>query len=113
MATAITDKPLTARSITEEQIQEYRRLDSLRLEHAAKARNYERKLDMIAGHFRNVLTDLNKQRLRRLGYDIMLVDGRRYPKWKDEFIRIAGPDEAQKVEENTQPTKQLKVEPID
>jgi len=50
-----------------------------------------------------------KKEVKLGGYVVALVPGKVYVKWKDEFIRVAGTDEAERVTAGTTPKPKLEI----
>ncbi len=92
-----------------EQIEKYLKLDRERKELAAQAEQKQKECDLLSTHFKDWLKAKRVNTARRGNYTLSLSDGPKYPKWKDEFIKLNGEEAATQIVAATQPSKRLTI----
>lgn len=99
----------TAERLTKEALKRYRELRDKKSAIEREARTIGKELDQIAELCLAELTSAGKDSIRRHGFQLSLVEGRATVAWKDEFIRVAGAEEANLIQASATPTKRLEV----
>lgn len=100
-----------ADTLTRKDLLRYLELDAKRLALNREAKALEREQDLIEPKIKDAIrTDGKKGALFKWGYNLLLTMVRGQVKWKDEFIRVAGAEEASKVAENPPDRESLVIE---
>lgn len=95
--------------MTAETLSRYWDLDERRRQLEREARQLKQELDILEAEISAALRAAGKTQLRRGQYLAMLVDYRAAPRWKEEFIRLAGADKAVEIALNCPVVQRLQV----
>jgi hypothetical protein len=104
-------KKQAVKAPTAAMIREMNEIRERRLELQREIDVMKRREDGIKKELTNhVDTKGGKRRSVKIGgYVVSLVPGKVYVSWKNEFIRVAGTDEAERVSANTTPRDKLEI----
>ena len=94
---------------TKEQLARYCELRNAKSKLESEARSLETEIYQLHEAIVEHMTAVNTKACKVHGFNLMLVPGRANPKWKDEFIRVAGSAAAALVAASTEKGEQLKV----
>ena len=98
-----------------EELAEYVRLTAEKAALESKARTIEKAADVLGQQIRAFVTartlETGRPHVVRAGYLLSIVDGPRYPKWKECFVAATSAAAADKVTAETTPSKRLLVVP--
>jgi hypothetical protein len=95
---------------TADQISEYKRVSAERAELDRASRSLKKAEELLRDQIMDWMKQAGRTSATRCGFNLAIVDGARYPSWKDEFVRLAGEAAAEAVTERTAPSKRLIVE---
>ena len=98
-------------TITRDELDQYAADNAEQKKLASQARALKKRCDAIEKKVAAQLAANGKTSATRLGYGLALVDGRPYVSWKDEFIRVEGEDEADRIWAAAEPGKKVVISP--
>lgn len=84
-------------TISREDLDEYREINTERKELDRRSRALAKRCKQVEAQVLEQLQDAGKTSAKRFDYTLTLTDGRPSVKWQDQFILVAGPDEAQRL----------------
>lgn len=97
---------------TKPQIEEFLALKQEKAELDRRGRALDKKLELLSADFSKAIAThapVNRE-LKIGGHRMWLVEGHRYPSWKDAYVRDLGIDKAEAVIQATTPKTVLHVE---
>ena len=94
---------------TPEQLAKFMQIDRDRKLAQSTADSLKKEQDLLSGEFRAWLAAKGKNSLARGKFMVSLIEGNRYPPWKDEFIKQLGNDAAEALKESTPRATQINV----
>lgn len=94
---------------TLENLELYVKLDRDRKVAEATAESCKKQQELIATEIRAWLAHRKKNSITSGKFVVNLIEGARYPKWKDEYIKEMGAEAAEAVKEATPPSTSIKV----
>ena len=97
--------PKLTRELLAERVKSHREASDLE----RRARSLRKRVEQIDAIASAELKASGKAAIRRAGYTLSWVDGRASVSWKDEFIRVAGPDEADRLAAEAKPGQRLQI----
>ena len=96
--------------VTADELAEFYRLDSERLDLDRKSRSIDGRLKPLKSKFLEFFKDApDKLHVRRGDFELQISDGPPYVNWSERFVAIAGPDAADRIKSETEPSKRIKV----
>lgn len=100
-----------AARIKPDDLAEYGRLIQEAADLESRARSLRRGARQIAERAEADLAATGRDSVRRGGYTLCWIEGRASVRWKDEFIRVAGADEAARIQADLDPPRRLQITP--
>lgn len=97
---------------TAEELAQYISVKAERSELERKAAKLKKTEEAIAHSVRAWMAAKDTRNCKRLDYQCTIADGRRYPKWQDEFVKALGADAAADVEARTPVNTTLQITPL-
>jgi hypothetical protein len=97
--------------VSAETIAEYLSLTRERRELEQRARALKTRTDPIHAALTETLSAAGKGSIVRYGYRLTFVRGKASVAWKEEFVRVAGADEADRLLKEATPSRTLDVQP--
>lgn len=97
-----------------EEIDRYVEVDRERKELERRAEALKKEQERLKTRFLAVIESKGDTPIsyKRCGFVLLVKEGTRYPKWKEEFLAVAGVAAAEAVVQRTPPSRQLLVEPV-
>lgn len=97
--------------LSKENIAEFLTLEEQRRSLESQARAIESRTAPIKEALKTALRSSGKTSCVKLGYRLTFIPGRANISWKEEFVRVAGPEEADRITKVAPKTQQLDVQP--
>lgn len=91
------------------ELERYLALQQERTELTRKADALDKEQKQIGEKIREWMKSKDTRACKRLNFNIAIADYRKFPKWKDAFIAVAGSEAAAKVESDTEPSTVLQI----
>lgn len=108
-------------AVLRDTVEKYLKFHKQRADLESQARQIAKKEQALASELREYVegkleeagAEIGTVEIGGLGYALKLSEGGRYPRWKEEFIRVAGQAAADEVSAETLPSISFSVEKID
>lgn len=97
------------RDITADDLKKLWELDQRRKALDRESSSIKKQQDLITDAVKAALAADDRTEVKRGDYRAELRDGQICPKWKEEFVRVAGAEAASEIQASTPPTKKLSV----
>ena len=95
--------------VSADELKEFHAIDCERLELDRRSRSLNTRLDPLKAKFLEFMQAGEKRHVTRGSFELQLSDGPPYVNWSERFVELAGPEAADKIKNETPPSKRIKV----